>query len=115
MYVDLTYRKTFAVHCGDGDKPFRAWKKRHGRDIREFRVVPSRDGGGWTVKVLVPQQSAIASPALAELMALMRDYCQPEYLAPMAEHIRQREARDARRADGYDMAVDPLTVAAARR
>lgn len=110
-----SYQRTVEIPCHDGDKPFRAWKKRHGKAVRKFHAVPTRDGSGWLVKVWIPQESAIPTQPLAEFLALVRDYGNPEYLAPTAEYVRQRAARDARRADGYDMAADPITVAAARR
>lgn len=111
----MAYQKTVEIVCHDGDKPFRAWKKRHGKAVRKFNAVPTRGGDGWLVNVWIPQDSAVPTQTLAEFLALVRDYCYPEYLAPTAEYVRQREARDARRAAGYDLAADPLTVAAARR
>jgi len=112
MNYSFSIRENLSVDCADGDKPFRSWRRRHGRAVREFRAVPRRDGG-WTIKLYVPQDSAILTVAAAELLVLRRDYCLPDYTAPTAEYLRQRAARDSRRADGYDVEADPVTVAGA--
>ena len=110
-YITCDVEATFRADFDDAGVAFRAWRKRHGRAVKKFHAVPTRCGGGWNIVVKVPRQTIHETPATAELAALRADYTFPDQ-APYTEYKRARAARDARRGEGYDMAADPVTVAA---
>ena len=85
----MSISETIEICDGDGDKAFRAWKKRHGSAVGKFSITPA--GRGWRVSVFVAQPTAKLTPAAAEYVTLRKLYTGDATVAREAEKSRLRE------------------------